>query len=177
MNQNFDPGPLAQVECDRTGDQPTLVFVRHLRHDPERVWEALTDPEQLKEWSPFESDTNLGTAQTATLFMAGAPDGTVEESKSTILRAERPRLLEYTWDTSVLRWELDPVDSGTRLTLHHTVDSPESIPKMAAGWHICLVVAERFLDGNPVGRIVGEDAMNYGWQQLHDQYAKELGIE
>ena len=48
------------------------------------------------------------------------------------------------------------------------------VPKVAAGWHICLVVAERLLDGHPIGPIVGENAMRFGWQALHDAYAERL---
>ena len=38
-----------------------------------------------------------------------------------------------------------------------------------------LDVAERLLDGDPVGPIRGEDAKNYGWDRLHDAYAETLG--
>jgi hypothetical protein len=45
-----------------------------------------------------------------------------------------------------------------------------------AGWHLCLDVAERLLDGQPVEPIRGQDAMNQGWQELHDAYAERLGV-
>ena len=48
----------------------------------------------------------------------------------------------------------------------------------AAGWHVCLDVLERLLDGEPMGRIVGPDAMKFdGWQRLYAEYAKQLGVE
>jgi hypothetical protein len=93
-----------------------------------------------------------------------------------VSRADRPTLLEYTWGTDLLRWELVASDSGTRLTLLHTVDDAGMVPKVAAGWHLCLVVAEHLLDGQPIGPIVGANAMNYGWNALHDAYAGKLGI-
>ena len=40
---------------------PLVVLVRELKHPPAKVWTALTDPDHLREWSPFDSDTNLGT--------------------------------------------------------------------------------------------------------------------
>ena len=49
-------------------------------------------------------------------------------------------------------------------------------PKVAAGWHLCLVVAERLLDGEPIEPIVGEQAREYGWDDLHDAYAQRLGV-
>ena len=69
-----------------------------------------------------------------------------------------------------MRWELAPSATGTRLTLSHTVSGPEWLPKVAAGWHICLDVADRWLQGNPVGRIAAQDAMQFGWGTLNDSY-------
>ena len=47
----------------------------------------------------------------------------------------------------------------------------------AAGWHICFDVLERLLSGQPIGRIVGPDAMKVGgWQRLHAEYAEQFGI-
>jgi hypothetical protein len=57
---------------------------------------------------------------------------------------------------------------------HGTRNSPWG----AAGWHISFDVFERFLASEPIGRIVGPDAMNFGgWQRLNAEYAKQFGIE
>ena len=45
---------------------------------------------------------------------------------------------------------------------------------MAAGWHICFVVLEHLFDGDEIGPITGENARNYGWDQLNDAYAERL---
>lgn len=74
-------------------------------------------------------------------------------------------------------WRLDADGAGTRLTLRHTVEATDWVPKVAAGWHLCLVVAAHLLDGDPIDPIVGPDAMRYGWQALHDAYAETLGID
>jgi len=48
----------------------------------------------------------------------------------------------------------------------------------AAGWHICLDVLAHALDGDPLGRIVGADALKFGgWQQLNAEYGKQFGVE
>ena len=48
----------------------------------------------------------------------------------------------------------------------------------AAGWHICFDVLDRLLAGNPIGRIVGPEAMKFGgWQRLHSEYSKQFGVE
>jgi uncharacterized protein YndB with AHSA1/START domain len=170
---DFDPGPLADV-AGRPADDGgyTLIFVRDLRHPPAKVWTALTEPDQLAAWSPFTTDRDLGRPGDATLTME---DGTERvDLAATVHRAEPPTLLEYTWGTDRLRWELAPAGAGTRLTLSHTVQDPDWAPKVAAGWHLCLVVAERLLDGDPITPIRGQDAMNYGWQELADAYETEL---
>ena len=47
----------------------------------------------------------------------------------------------------------------------------------AAGWHICFDVLEQLLAGQPIGRIVGAEAMKFGgWQRLNPEYAKQFGV-
>ena len=86
-----------------------------------------------------------------------------------------PALLEYTWGTDELRWELAPSDGGTRLTLRHRVGSRDDLPRAAAGWHLCFDVLERLLAGAPVPPVRGQDALEHGWTELHDRYAVRLG--
>lgn len=168
------PSGLAKVSAREEGGRWTLVFTRELRHPPERVWAALTDPAELSAWAPFDADRALGAAGEATLTMAGEGGG--EPSRSTIRIADRPRLLEYTWDEDVLRWEREPTDTGTRLVLYHTLQDRAWITRVSAGWHICLDVAARMMDGAPVGRIVGEDGKKHGWAELDAAYAEQLGV-
>jgi uncharacterized protein YndB with AHSA1/START domain len=174
--KNFEPGPMAEVEYRADGDRWTLVFVRDFKHPPQKVWTALTDPAQLREWSPFTADRDLGRTGDATLTMIDSNGDKSEDLPGTVSRAEPPTLLEYTWGPDRLCWELAATDFGTRLTLQHTTGKQGSVPEVAGGWHICFAVAERFLDGNPVGAIVGENASNYGWEGLRDAYAEKLGI-
>jgi uncharacterized protein YndB with AHSA1/START domain len=171
----FDPGPAGQVDCQPSDDRWTLVFVREFKHPPGKVWAALTEQAQLREWAPFVPDRSLDKTGDATLTMIDGDRS--EDLPATVLRAEPPTLLEYMWGDDLLRWELASTDAGTRLTLRHTVESQDWMPKVAAGWHICLAVAERLIDGQPVGPIVGERAREYGWDALADAYAKALGIE
>jgi len=175
MNRTtFEPSRLADVDCRASADRWTLVFVRSLRHSPDRVWAALTEPAQLNEWAPYTASRDLGTPGEATLTMI---DGDVaEDVGATVTRADPPALLEYTWGTDRLRWELAPTAEGTRLTLLHTITDRDWVPKVAAGWHLCLDVAERLLDGRPVGPIRGSEALSFGWARLNEAYAARLGI-
>jgi uncharacterized protein YndB with AHSA1/START domain len=171
---DFSPGPLADVSRQDIDGRPTLVFVRTLRHPPERVWAALTVPDEIRQWAPFVSDRNLTDLGTVTLRMTDSDRG--QEFPGMVRHAVPPSLLEFTWGDDPLRWELDPEGRGTRLTLHHGVEGPDWLSKVAAGWHLCLVVAERFMDGKPIGPIVGEAAKAYGWEKLNDAYGEALGV-
>jgi len=167
----YAPGPAggAQVE-KKDGDKWTLILVRELRHSPEKVWQALTDPAHLREWAPFVVDGNLGTAGT-TVNLTWVANPT--PLKTRVTRAEAPKLLEY----GDIRWELEPRGSGTRLTLWHSIVR-RFITWGAAGWHISFDVLDRHLAGDPIGRIVGADAMKFaGWQRLVAEYAKQFGVE
>lgn len=170
----YTPGPASGAQVQKEGDRWTLVLVRELRHPPELVWEALTDPVQLAEWAPFDADRNLATVGPVKMSMARTPKPTVFETA--VKRAEPPTLLEYSWGGSDLRWQLEPHDGGTRLTLWHIIDH-RFVTWGAAGWHICFDVLDRLLAGDPIGRIAGGDAMQFGWKRLVGEYAQQFGAE
>jgi uncharacterized protein YndB with AHSA1/START domain len=174
--EEYAPGPAGGAQVRKDGERWTLILVRELRHSPERVWQALTDPAQLREWAPFDADGSLGTAgSTVKLTTAGAPALHVTETKVT--RADAPRVLEYNWGGFDMRWELEPDSGGTRLTLWTAIDR-RFIAMGAAGWHVCFDVLDHLLSGTPIGRIVGPEAMKLaGWQRLHAEYAKQFGVD
>ena len=174
--ERYEPGPARGAQVQRAGEKWTLVLVRELRHSPEKVWQALTDPAHLREWAPFEADGSLGTVgTTVTLTTVGTPTPQVSETK--VKRADAPKVLEYNWGGNDIRWELEAFGSGTRLTLWHNIDR-RFISMGAAGWHICFDVLERLLTGEPIGRIAGAEAMKFGgWQRLNTEYAKQFGVE
>jgi uncharacterized protein YndB with AHSA1/START domain len=173
--EQYSPGAAFGAEVRKDGEKWTLVLVRDLRHPPAKVWQAITEPEHLREWAPFDSDKNLGTVGTAKLSTVGAPTTLVSETH--VKRAEAPRVLEFNWGSQDIRWELEPLaGGGTRLTLWHNIDRG-FISMGAAGWHICFDVLDHLLSGQPLGRIVGMETMKFsGWQRLTSEYSKQFGI-
>ena len=172
--EQYTPGPASGAQVRKDGEKWTLILVRELHHSPERVWQALTDPAHLSEWAPFDADRSLSAVGPVKLSTVGTPSPQVSETA--VKRAEAPRLLEYSWGGSDLRWELEASGSGTRLTLWHNIDR-RFISWGAAGWHICFDVLERLLAGVPIGRMVGPAVMKFGgWQRLTGEYAKQFGI-
>jgi uncharacterized protein YndB with AHSA1/START domain len=178
--EQYTPGPAsgAQIRKGRGkhGEEKwTLILVRELCHSPEKVWQAITDPAHLREWAPFDADGNLGAVgNTVKLTTVGAPVPRITET--TVTRAEAPEFLEYKWGDFDMRWELEATGSGTRLTLWTNIGH-RFIAMGAAGWHICFEVLDHLLSGTPLGRIVGPEAMKFGWQRLNTEYAQQFGVE
>jgi uncharacterized protein YndB with AHSA1/START domain len=156
------------------GERWTLVFVREFQQSPQLVWEALTDPGRLDQWAPFTAVRDLGVLGETTLTMVDGAERT--DMPATVLRAEAPVVLEYSWGQDLLRWELQEVGGGTRLTLRHTLSQPGMEAMVAAGWHLCAEVLGRLLDGEPIGVIRGSDAMKHGFEELRQAYGKLLGL-
>jgi uncharacterized protein YndB with AHSA1/START domain len=169
-SREYTPGPASGAQVRKDGENWTLILVRELRHAPERVWQALTDPAHIREWAPFEVDGSLATVgATVTLTWSG----TGRPQVTRVTRADAPEVLEY----GDIRWELEAFGGGTRLTLWHNIDR-RFISWGAAGWHICFDVLDRLLSGTPIGRIAGRDAMEFGgWQRLNAEYANQFGIK
>jgi hypothetical protein len=168
--EQYTPGPASGAQIRKQdGEKWTLILVRELRHSPEKVWQALTDPVQLREWAPFDVDGSLAKVGTVKLTWVG----TERALETTVTRAEAPKVLEYN-DT---RWELEAFGGGTRLTLWANIDR-RFIAWGAAGWHIAFDVLDRLLSGTPIGRLVGGNAMRIaGWQRLNADYAKQFGVQ
>ena len=172
----YAPGPARGAQVRKDGEKWTLIIVRDLRHSPEKVWQALTDPAHLREWAPFDAAGSLAAAGTTVkLTTVGAPGPHVSET--TVKRADAPNLLEYTWGGFDMRWQLEASGGGTRLTLWTNIGH-RFIAMGAAGWHICFDVLDRLLAGQPMGRMVGPAAMKFpGWQRLNAEYARQFGME
>ena len=169
--EQYAPGPAYGAQAIKNdGQKWTLVLTRELRHSPEKVWRALTDPAQLREWAPFDVNGSMANVGTVKLTWVGNP--TPIETRVT--RAETPKVLEYN-DT---RWELEPLgNGGTRLKLWANIDR-RFITWGASGWHISFDVLDRFLAGAPIGRLAGGDWMrSEAWQRLTAEYAEQFGIQ
>ncbi|HUH64451.1 MAG TPA: SRPBCC family protein [Terracidiphilus sp.] len=167
----YTPGSAYGARAEKASeDKWTLILTRELSHPPEKVWRALTEPEHLHEWAPFDIDGNLGTVgNTVKLTWVG----TGQAFEVRVTRAEAPRVLEF----GDIHWELEPSGGGTRLTLWHSIDR-RFISWGAAGWHIAIDVMAQLLSGVVIGRLAGAAAMEFdGWQRLVAEYKKQFGAD
>ena len=98
----------------------TIAFEFELKHAPEKVWRALTDPTLLAEW--LLPVIGLELQPGAEFMFKTQPypgwDGTVS---CKMLEIERHKKISYTWSVpfldTVVTFTLAPTASGTRLSL------------------------------------------------------------
>lgn len=154
---------------EQAGDRWQLHFTRRLPHPPEKVWQALTEPEHLKEWFPtdIEGERKEGATLRHVFRNDEAPDMSGE-----MLVYDPPSVLEFTWGEDTLRFELQADGDGTVLNL---VDVLEDVGKGArdgAGWHVSLDGLEQHMRGAPTRT---QDM--HVWRPVHDAYVKSFPPE
>lgn len=140
-----------------TSDQDAIVSEIEIAAPPERVFQALTDPAQARQWgsSPvfefkiWEMDARPGGKWR---FLCSETSGKTNkynvsefDHHGEILQIDPPRLLVYTWfanfhqnpsHKTIVRWELTPIATGTRLKVTHSGLAPEPTARQdyASGW-------------------------------------------
>jgi uncharacterized protein YndB with AHSA1/START domain len=125
-----------------------VVFERRFEVPPERVWRALTDPEELAGWlAPATIDLRVGG-----LLVFKFEDG---DERGTITELREPELIAYTWNEgetdSLVRVELEPDGGGTRLMLRHTFEGEVDLSSYGGGWHHHLEQLIAQMAGRPIG--------------------------
>jgi uncharacterized protein YndB with AHSA1/START domain len=141
-----------------------VMFERHFAVPRERVWRALTDPEQLAGWlAPAEIDMRVG-GSVVLKFEDGDERGTITELRE-------PEVIAYTWHEgatdSLVRFELEPEADGTRLTLRHTFEGEVDLSSYGGGWHHHL----EQLIAQMAGRPIGWDSNRY--RELKSEYERK----
>jgi uncharacterized protein YndB with AHSA1/START domain len=161
-NATADKGTLEQLD----GDQWRLQFRRRFNHAPEKVWRAVTEPEHLAAWFPHEIHGDFTPGSSLRFTSKDMPDFAFEGK---VLACEPPRLLEFTWGTDTLRFEIQPDGDGSTFTLFDTIEEVGKAARDGAGWHSCLDALAAHLDGRaaPEGR----------WKQVHPDYVAAFGPE
>jgi len=128
--------------ADKTARSQTesISFEFDLRHSPDKVWRALTDPVLLAEWLLPVVDLEL-EPEAAFTFKAQPQPGWDGAVNCRFLEIEAQRKLSYTWvvgdiDT-VVTFTLTPTASGTRLVLVQSGFKPDQKRNFAGaryGW-------------------------------------------
>ncbi|HEY8175146.1 MAG TPA: SRPBCC domain-containing protein [Gemmatimonadaceae bacterium] len=117
-----------------------LSFEFDLRHSPEKVWRALTEPALLAEWllPAFDYKLQRGAEFTFKTQPVGGWDGVVQ---CRIAEIETHQKLSYDWGVgdmaTVVTFTLAPSASGTRLSLVQSGFKPDQKKNLGGaryGW-------------------------------------------
>jgi uncharacterized protein YndB with AHSA1/START domain len=165
-----------------------LRFERRLAHPVERVWAALTEPDELVGWLA-EAELDLVEGGSVELRWQNAisdedvarygvdlPEDRSELPvvRGTVTRVDPPRLIEYETDLhGRLRWELHEDGPGCLLTFTSTMPRVEDhlLAQTLAGWHFHLDLLDETLAGHPA------DWENWSiehWAEHRDRYAARV---
>jgi uncharacterized protein YndB with AHSA1/START domain len=170
---------------ERDGEQVVLRYQRRLAHPPERVWRALTDSGELRQWFPadIEGERRAGaelvfrfwpeTREAVAAKGDEQAEQIVDENPALPGRLvvwDPPRRLELLWDTERVRYELTSAAGGTLLVLTVWPDGAVPAASVATGYHSCLDALTELLD---TGAAVPAAARETG--ELEKEYAAQLG--
>lgn len=142
-----------------------LRFVRTLRHDVERVWRAVSAPEELSQW--FVASVDWTPEAGETFDVMGTP--------LVVTVADPPHTLAWEWGEERYAFTLAPdADGGTQLTFTHvfvTTHGPGD--QHAAGWETYLDRLDGLLAGAPVDELAAHDPI----AEYHEAYAHAFGAD
>ena len=122
------------------------VFETYIKTTPERLWEAITDPELRARYSfgvQTESEYTNGSH-----YKASVP-GAIDIAEGENLEVDPPRRLVQTFNalwsdevkaagTSRVTWEIEPVGSSCRLRVTHDQLAEDANSELYGGWPMIL---------------------------------------
>ena len=124
----------------------TAVFEIYIKTTPERLWEAITDPELRARYTfgvTVNSDWTEGSTYTSSV------PGVVDIATGENVEVDPPRRLVQTMDalwsddvkaegTSRVTWEIEPVGDSCRLTVTHDQMREGANEQLYGGWPMIL---------------------------------------
>ncbi len=131
------------------------VFELYIRTTPERLWEAITDPEIRSKYN-FGARIDSEWTPGSRLEMS-APNPGVLLGEGEVLEADPPRRLVHTmtalWSEDVKRegssrvtWTIEPVGDSCHLTLTHDQLSDGANAELFGGWPMILSGLKTWLE-------------------------------
>jgi uncharacterized protein YndB with AHSA1/START domain len=147
--------------------RPALRFERRLAHPIDKAWRAISEPEHLAAWFPWqvEIDPRVGGRIGFT-----HPQGVVTAPDAVVTAYEPPRVFAYTWDDADLRWELTEDGDDCVLVFTHVFAQRPAAAKFAAGWHLSIDALAASLDGR------APTAEPERWARLDAGYVESFGL-
>jgi uncharacterized protein YndB with AHSA1/START domain len=141
--------------------ESSFVYVTFIRTTPEKLWSALTDPDQMKDYwfgMQIHADWKTGAG-----WQMVFPDGRVADTGE-ILELERPKRIRLKWRNefrpelkaegfALCTIEIEPYGDAVRLSIAHTIELADSqfIQAVSGGWPKVLSNLKSLLE---TGRVV-----------------------
>src|SRR5258708_35124223 len=130
--------------------RPAVRCRREYAQPAERLWAAITEPDELERWFPFK--VRMQPEAGGTIEFYGDPNLLDSGQTGTILVYEPPKRLAYTWGASELHFALEARnDGGCVLTLTDVLEARDAAARNAAGWTVCLAELGKHLAGQVAG--------------------------
>jgi uncharacterized protein YndB with AHSA1/START domain len=161
---------------ERHGDHQVIRFERRLAHPVERVWRALTEPDEIAAWLALADLELTEGGQVVLTWQNTDTEGNTAVARGTVSALDPPRVIEF--DTDIhgrLRWELEPDGDGTALTFTAEAQLPhEYETEVIAGWHIHLDHLEQVLDGGTIDWPNWSRDHMPDWSRIRERYAASI---
>ena len=175
-----DIGPEQFGTATRTGDGFELDFARDYLYPHDLVWRSVTDPERARLWwAETRVDPRVG-GEFAVRWLNGRDGEPLEWLDGEILAIDEGRSIQFSnSDHGLLRWEVTPTPSGTRLrfTAQTTPAEERFVAMSLAGWHIHLDHLAQVLAGGTIDWSTWYAEYEPAWTALHEHYRGATGLQ
>ena len=147
--------------------KPAVRFERRYPHSLDRVWQAVTEPEELAHWFPTNVELDLREGGDMHFTF---PNDEMEPMDGKVTVLDPPRRFAFTWGEEELRIELEPDGDGCRLRFTHLISTREQAARDAAGWHVCLDRLDSLLSGD-AGEAPRTESTSE-WSEHYEEYQR-----
>ncbi|MFI6402186.1 SRPBCC family protein [Streptomyces sp. NPDC050548] len=146
--------------------RPAVRFSRVYDQPLDRVWQFVTDPDQLAQWFPSRAEFEMRPGGTVTF--SGDPN--MPESTGKVIAVDPPRHLSFEWGGDELHFDLEEVEEKrTRFTLTNVLSAADTASRNGAGWEVCLAALDAKARGE---RVAGPHAgAGAPWKAFYDGYS------
>ncbi|CAM4179754.1 SRPBCC domain-containing protein [Helcobacillus massiliensis] len=158
----------ASMDAPRGPEFLTLRYRPSTPTSQDVLWQFITQPERLAQWSPIVPERPLTEVGSYTAHEHEGDAGFTCD----VIRVAPAQELVHRWGEDRLTWAVSP--EGHTLSCTMELMQPEYASMYAAGWQVCFGVLDALLAGQEQERIVGDDAMKHGWRDLQKKYVGEL---
>ncbi|WP_153504368.1 SRPBCC family protein [Cumulibacter manganitolerans] len=140
---------MSEIRNDGTyvevGGRPAVRFERRYPYPVERLWQAVTDPGELRHWFP-SPNVEYDPREGGRISLTGDPYDP-EGSVGTVLIWDPPHRFAFEWGEDQLHLTIAPDGDGCRLELLDLLATRGGAARNGTGWDFCLAGLGRHLAG------------------------------